>query len=193
MTTALSVPFARSPRVLEAAIIVCGLLTGFLTPPILNYIDGLGGFRVAYGISLALGAVPFAVLIVVIARIAADVSWLRTVMLGMATLVAASVAISASANVNAALGTIAEPQRELIGGPVGGVIGSGMMALAARVLRIGPRHPLRWLPMVAVGTVLGLLLALDVWLDSQNVWVLFPVWQGSIALILLRTLQNAKR
>jgi hypothetical protein len=112
---------------------------------------------------------------------------------GILTVVIASFAITQSANTNAALSTIAEPARELIGGPVGGVIGSGLMALAAMVLRIGPLHPIRWLPMVAAGTVLGLLLALDVWLDSQNAWVLFPAWQACIALIFLRTLQNAKR
>jgi len=73
------------------------------------------------------------------------------------------------------------------------VIGSGLMALAAMVLRIVPRHAASWLPMVAAGTVLGTLLAPDVWLSSENVWVLFPVWQASIAWILLRTLQNARR
>lgn len=191
MTTAESVPFARWPRVLETAIIVCGLLTGFLTPLILNYIDDLGGFRVARGISLALGGVPFAVLIVIIARIAVDASWWRAGMLGISTLVAASVSISLSANVNAGLDAIAEPARELVGGPVGGVIGSGLMALAAIVLRIGPRNAARWLPMVAVGTVLGALLAFDVWLGSENVWVLFPVWQMSIAFIFFRTLQGS--
>ncbi len=43
------------------------------------------------------------------------------------------------------------------------------------------------------GTGLGLLLALDVQLNSENVWMLFPVWQASIAWIFFRTLQNAKR
>jgi hypothetical protein len=47
--------------------------------------------------------------------------------------------------------------------------------------------------MVFVGTGLGALLALDVWLHSENVWVLFPVWQASVALVLLRTLQDVKR
>jgi hypothetical protein len=188
-----SAPVAKSSRRLEVAIVLCGLLTGFLTAPILNYIDSLAGLNIAHGSALALGAVPFGVLVAIIARIAAAVGGLRASMFGILTLVIASVAITLSADTNAALGSIAEPQRELIGGPVGGVVGSGLMALAAIVLRIGPLHPIRWLPMVAVGTVLGLLLALDVWLDSQNVWVLFPVWQGSIALIFLRTLQNAKR
>ena len=192
MTSAPRATLARSPRVLDAAAIVCGLLTGFLTPLILNYLDDLGGFRVAYGSALALGGVPFAALVVIIARVAADTGWLRAGALGVLTMVATLVSITLSADTNAALGSIAEPARELIGGPVGGVIGSGLMALAAMVLRIGPRHAVKWLPMVAAGTVLGTLLALDVWLNSGNVWVLFPVWQASIAWILFRTLQNTK-
>ncbi len=129
----------------------------------------------------------------IIAHIAVDVGWLRASVLGVLTVVATLVSITLSADTNAALGSIAEPIRELIGGPVGGVIGSGLMALAAMVLRIGPRHAASWLPMVAAGTGLGLLLALDVQLNSENVWMLFPVWQASIAWIFFRTLQNAKR
>jgi hypothetical protein len=192
MTTAVTVSSLKSPRAVDAAIVCCGLLTGFLTPLILNYIDSLDYPREFHGVTLAISAVPFGLLIVVIARIAAEVSWLRASALGLATLVAASVAITLSANTNAALGDIAEPGRELIGGPVGGVVGSGLMALAALLLRIGPRNPVRWLPIVLVGTVLGALLALDIWLHSENVWVLFPVWQASVALIFLRTLQRAK-
>lgn len=194
MTSAENVSSHKSPRILEAAIVICGLVTGFLTPLILNYIDSLylpfGGGNL---IVLAVGAVPYGLLVVVIARIVAEASWPRAGALGLATLVSASVAITVSANTNAALDTIAEPGRELIGGPVGGVIGSGVMAVAALLLRIGPRNPARWLPMVFVGTGLGALLALDVWLHSENVWVLFPVWQASVALVLLRTLQNVKR
>ena len=195
MTSAVNVSFLKSPRGLDAAIVGCGLLTGFLTPLILNYIDSLDyprGFSGSHGVALAISAVPYGLLIAVIARIAAEAGWLRAGALGLATLVAASVAITLSANTNAALDNIAEPGRELIGGPVGGVIGSGLMALAAVLLRIGPRNPARWLPMVLVGTVLGAVLALDVWLHSENVWVLFPVWQASVALVFLRTLQNAK-
>ncbi len=195
MTGAVNVASLKSPRALDAAIVCCGLLTGFLTPPIINYVDSLDfprGFSGSHGVALAIGAVPYGLLIGVIARIAPKVGWLRAGALGLATLAAASPAITVSANTNAALGDIAEPGRELIGGPVGGVIGSGLMALAALLLRIGPRNPVRWLPMVLVGTGLGALLALDVWLHSENVWVLFPVWQASVALIFLRTLQNAK-
>ena len=195
MTSAVRAPSFKSPHLLDAAIAFCGLLSGFLTPLIPNYIDSLyqpRGFSGGNGIVLAIGGLPFALLIVVIARIAADVSWLRAAALGIATMVATSVSITVSANTNAALGSIAEPTRELIGGPVGGVIGSGMVALAGSLLRIGPRHPARWWMLVLVGTVLGALLAVDVWLDSENVWVLFPVWQASIALIFFRTLRNAR-
>jgi hypothetical protein len=193
VTSAVSAPILKSTRLLEATIAVCGLLSGFLTPLILNYIDSLYSPRgFGNGLVLAIGGVPFALLVVVIARIAADVSWLRAAALGIATTVATSVSITLSANTNAALGSIAEPTRELIGGPVGGVVGSGLMALAAMLLRIGPRHPARWRALVLVGTVLGALLAVDIWLDSENVWVIFPVWQASIALIFFRALQSAR-
>jgi hypothetical protein len=195
VTSAVSATLFKSPRLLDAAIALCGLLSGFLTPLILNYIDSLyqpRGFSGGNGIVLAVGGLPFALLIVVIARIAADVSWLRAAALGIATMVATSVSITLSADTNAALGSIAEPARELIGGPVGGVIGSSLMALGAMLLRIGPRHPLRWWVLVLAGTVLGALLAVDVWLDSENVWVIFPVWQASTALIFFRTLRDAR-
>jgi hypothetical protein len=193
VTSAENVSLRKSPRIPEAGTVICGLLTGFLTPLILNYIDSLYlPFRGGNVMVLASGAVPYGVLIAVIARIVAEASWPRAALLGLATLVSASVAITLSANTNATLDMIAEPGRELIGGPVGGVIGSGVMAIAALLLRIGPARPRRWLPMVFVGTVLGALLAVDVWLGSENVWVLFPIWQASIALILMRTLQDAR-
>jgi hypothetical protein len=194
VTSAVSASFLKSPRVLDAGVVFCGLLTGFLTPLVLNDIDRLYapyGFGGSSGLVFAIGGIPFAVLIALIASIAAETVWWRAIALLVATLVATSVAITLSAHANAALSFVAEPQRELIGGPIGGVVGSGLIALAAALLGIGPRQPARWLPMVLVGTVLGLLLAVDVWLDSENIWVIFPVWQAAVALMFLRTLRNA--
>lgn len=193
MTSAVNAVLLKSPRISDAAVVFAGLVTGFLTPLILNFVGNFfdpGGFRGGPGLHYASGGVPFALLIIAIARSTAEISWWRVLALGVATLVAMSCAITLSANTHAALGNIAEPFRELVGGPVGGVVGSGLMALAAGLLRVGPVNPVRWLPMVAVGTVLGVVLVLDIWLDSDNVWVIFPIWQASVALVFLRTLQT---
>ena len=193
MTSAVNVLWRKSPRIADVAVVCTGLVTGFLTPLILNfvgtYIDH-GGFRGAPGLHYASGGVPFALLIVAIARFTGAVAWWRAVALGIATLVAMSTAVILSANTNAALGNIAEPARELVGGPVGGVVGISLMALAAVLLRVGPANLVRWLPLVVVGTVLGAVMVLDVWLDAENVWATFPVWQASVALVFLRTVQR---
>ena len=45
--------------------------------------------------------------------------------------------------------------------------------------------------MLLVATCLGALLAVDGYLHSDNVWVLFPVWQASVAVMLARLLESA--
>jgi predicted membrane protein len=106
------------------------------------------------------------------------------------TLLAFDAAISVAANVSLALSGRMDPVQDVLGGLAGGLVGSGLMALAALVLRVGSRRMLRWLPLVAVGTVLGMLLAVDSYLHSDNVWVLFPAWQAAVAFILMRTLRK---
>ena len=195
MTSAVNAGWLKSPRPLDAAVVCAGLVTGFLTPLILNFIGNYfdpSGFRGAPGVHYACGGVPFASLVIAMARLAGQAAWWRALALGAATLVAMSTAIILSANTNMALGDIEQPGRDLVSGPVGGLIGSGLMVLAAALLRVGPPNLLRWLPLVVVGTLLGLLLALDFWLNSDNVWVIFPVWQASIALIFLRTVRRSR-
>ncbi len=195
MTCIVSVLPAKSPRMRDTAVIAAGILTGLLTPTILDFVGDSfypHGFAGSPGMVYASGGIPYAVLIASIARLTARVERWRALAFGVATLVAMSTAIVLSANTNGALAHIAEPRRELVGGPVGGLVGSGLMALAAGLLRIGPKNPARWSALVVVGTALGALLALDDWLGSEKVWVTFPVWQASTALIILRTLQNAR-
>ena len=195
VTSAVNSVLLKSPRPLDAAVACAGLVTGFLTPLILNFIGNYfdpSGFRGAPGLHYACGGVPFALLIIAMARAAGQVAWWRALALGAATLIAMSTAIILSANTNVALGDIAEPARDLVSGPIGGFVGSGLMALAAALLRIGSGNLVRWLPLVVVGTLLGLLLAVDIWLNSDNVWVIFPVWQASVALIFLRTVQRGQ-
>jgi hypothetical protein len=188
---AMGATFPKSSRLQAAAVICAGVASGFLTPQILNFVDSLNYPRRFSGVVLAVGGVPFALLIVAIARIASGTDWWRAIALGVATLVAMSVAITLSADTNVALRDWAEPGRDLIAGPIGGVIGSGLMTLAALALRIGPRHAAGWMPLLLVGTGLGTLLAVDAWLNSENVWVIFPVWQACVAIVFLRTLQNS--
>jgi hypothetical protein len=193
MTASPKTPSGISPRLLEGAIFAGGLVTGFLTPPVIDLFDRLGRFRFSTDLSFVAGGVPFALLIMIIARSVASVGGVRTSALGVMTLIAAYASLTLTARTSLALGTIAEPLHSLLCGPVGGLIGSGLMTLAAVLLRIGPRHPVRWWAFVLVGTALGALLVIDLKLKSDEIWVLFPVWQASVALVFLRTVQNARR
>jgi hypothetical protein len=187
---ALDVSPAKSRRFHAAAVIVAGLATGFLTPPIVNVADRLDLPRGSGNLTLALGAAPFALLVVTIARRFTGADWWRAVVMGVVTVLAFDAAISVAANVSIALSGRMDPVQDVLGGLAGGLVGSGLMALAALVLRVGSRRVLWWLPLVAVGTVLGMLLAVDSYLHSDNVWVLFPAWQAGVALMLMRTLRK---
>jgi len=185
--------FARSPRVADALVVCLGIVTGLLTPQILDATDrwfAPYGFTNAHGPVYAVGGIPFAILIGAITRLAGRIDWRRSIAFGASTLVIMVLAITAAANTADLVSNLPEPDRELIGGPGGGLVGSGLMAVAALLLRIGPRNILRWLPLVVVGTALGSLLAIDIWRDSEKVWVLFPVWQAGVALVTLHTLRR---
>ena len=69
------------------------------------------------------------------------------------------------------------------------LIGAAVMALGIALLPAGPRDPAPWLPMLAIGTVAGALLALDSALELDLASVLYPVWQAGVAVGLAMALQ----
>jgi hypothetical protein len=182
---------AKSSRLPAVAIIIAGVITGLLTPLFEALIDHFHLFRATGGFSLALGGLPFAALVVAIAYRASHGSWWRPFVLGLVTFVAFEIAITAAANVSFALSGRAESIRNILGGLAGGFVGSALMALAALTTRQGPRRIVAWLPMIGVATILGMLLAIDGYLHSDKLWLLFPVWQASVAAMLTRLLESA--
>ena len=66
----------------------------------------------------------------------------------------------------------------------------GVMALGIGLLPSGPRDPAAWLPMLVIGTVAGVLLALDNALELDLASVLYPVWQAGVAAGLAMALQR---
>src|SRR5205823_7410063 len=136
---ATEIPFAKSPRVQAAQLVVAGLITGFLTPLAAAFTDHFHIFRATGGLSLTLGGVPFALLVVLIARRVSRSDWWRPAVLGAVTLVAFEIAITVAANTSMALTGRPEPIRNILGGLAGGFVGSGLMVLAALLLRLGAR------------------------------------------------------
>jgi hypothetical protein len=185
--------FAKSPRIADALVICGGVVSGLLTPQILEATDhwfAPQGFTTMHGPVYSVGAIPFAILIGAITRLAGRVDWWRSVGFAVATLVIMALAITTAANLAGVLGNLwSEPVRELIAGPGGGLVGAGLMVVVALLLGVGPRNALRWLPLVVIGVVLGSLLAVDSWRDSEKVWVVFPAWQAGVAFVVLRTLR----
>ncbi len=77
----------------------------------------------------------------------------------------------------------AKTSREVVGwvlaGLVGGAIGAGLTAFGAGVAAEAIRHVAAWGPIVAVGTILGLLLYPAASLDA--IALLFVPWQAAVA------------
>jgi hypothetical protein len=80
--------------------------------------------------------------------------------------------------------------RNICAGLAGGFVGSGVMALGICLLPGGPRDVAAWLPMLAIGTVAGALLALDSALELDLTSALYPVWQAGVAVTLAMALQR---
>jgi hypothetical protein len=77
----------------------------------------------------------------------------------------------------------AKTSREIVGwvlaGLIGGAIGAGLTAFGAGVAAEAVRRPVAWGPVVAVGTLLGLLLYPAASLDA--IALLFVPWQAAVA------------
>jgi hypothetical protein len=165
-----------------------GILTGLLTPLLPTLIDKLVG---APGdLRIALVAVPFAVLVWMLVRRLISNSWWAALAAAVITMVAFVCAVNAAIWIDGQVGDVAKAVRNICAGLAGGFVGSGVMALGIGLLPAGPRDPAAWLPMLAVGTVAGALLALDSALELDLTSVLYPVWQAGVAVTLAMALQR---
>ena len=169
-------------------IVTGGVLTGLLTPLLPTLIDKLlgapGDFRIA------LVAVPFAVLVGMLLRRLTLNPWWVAAAAAVITMIAFVCAVNAAIWIDGQVGDVAKAVRNICAGLAGGFVGSALMALGIGLLPGGPRDPAAWLPMLAVGTVAGALLALDNALDLDLVSVLYPVWQAGVAVTLAMALQR---
>ncbi|THD67026.1 MAG: hypothetical protein E7813_12770 [Bradyrhizobium sp.] len=166
-----------------------GVLTGILTPllpPLIDMINGSpGDFR------LALVAVPFAVLVLILVRASAN-PWWAALAAAIVTMIAFVVAVNAAIWVDGQVGDVGKAVRNIAAGIAGGFTGAAVMALGICWLPSSPRDVAAWLPMVAIGTVAGALLALDGAFELDRISFLYPVWQAGVAAGLAMALRRNK-
>jgi hypothetical protein len=169
-------------------IAAAGVLTGLLTPLLPTLIDKIvgapGDFRIA------LVAVPFAVLVLILVRRLSSNPWWAALAAALITMVAFVCAVRAAVWIDGQVGDVAKAVRNTCVGVAGGLVGSGVMALGICLLPSGPRDVSAWLPMLAIGTIAGALLALDSALELDLTSVLYPVWQAGVAAGLAAALQR---
>jgi hypothetical protein len=169
-------------------IAAAGVLTGLLTPLLPTLIDKMlgapGDFRIA------LVAVPFALLVLILVRRLTSNPWWAALAAAVITMVAFVCAVRAAIWIDGQVGDVAKVVRNICVGLAGGFVGSAMMALGISLLPSGPRGVTAWLRMVVIGTIAGMLLALDNALDLDLTSVLYPVWQAGVAVGLAMALRR---
>jgi hypothetical protein len=169
-------------------IAAAGVFTGLLTPLLPTLIDKLLG---APGdLRIALVAVPFAVLVGMLVRRLSVNPWWAALAAAVITMVAFVCAVNAAIWIDGQVGDVAKAVRNICAGLAGGFVGSGVMALGIGLLPASPRDASAWRPMLVIGTIAGALLAVDSALELDLTSVLYPVWQGGVAVTLGMALQR---
>jgi hypothetical protein len=165
-----------------------GVGTGILTPliqPVIDHISGSPG-----DLRIALLAVPFAILVLVLIQIDSDNPWWAALLGAIVTLIAFVCAVNAAIWIDGQISGSEKVVRNILSGLAGGFVGSGVMAVGISLLPAGPRDPLAWLPMLVIGTSAGALLALDNALNFDLLSTLYPVWQAGVAICLAMALRR---
>jgi hypothetical protein len=166
-----------------------GLLTGVLTPlfpPLIDLINGSpGDFRIA------LVAVPFAVLVLVLVRHSGPRPRWSALAAAIVTMIAFVCAVNAAIWIDGQAAGASKAMRSLLAGSGGGFTGAAVMAIGIGLLPAAPRDLTSWLPMLFAGTLAGALLALDNALDLDLTSFLYPGWQGSVAVGLAMALRRS--
>jgi hypothetical protein len=165
-----------------------GVFTGLLTPLLPTLIDKLVG---APGdLRIALVAVPFAVLVVILVRRLTSNPWWAALAAAVITMIAFVCAVNAAIWIDGQVGDVAKAVRNICAGLAGGFVGSALLALGIGMLPGSPRDVAAWRPMLVIGTIAGALLALDSALEFDLVSILYPVWQAGVAVGLAMALQR---
>jgi hypothetical protein len=168
-----------------------GVLTGILTAPLPALLDAIS--RTSGDIRLALLAIPFAILVLILVRRCSAnprwAAWLAAIL----TMFAFVCAVNAAIFIDAQVADASKTLRNVLSGLAGGFVGATIMAIGIALLPSGPRGAVAWLPMLRTGTLAGALLALDSALELDLTSVLYPVWQAGVAIELARALRRGKR
>jgi hypothetical protein len=165
-----------------------GILSGIATPLMVPALDRL--MVVPGQLDIAMVGLPFAILVcVLVRRFSKNPLWAALVA-GLISMFAFVCAVNAAVWMDGQASSLEKFARNLLSGFSGGFAGATVMALGIRMLPAGPRDAQLWLPMVAIGTAAGCLLALDNALNLDLTSVLYPVWQAGVGLALARVLQR---
>jgi hypothetical protein len=186
LTEAITVNDKSSNGLLKVAAggVVTGLLTPLL-PPLIDKINGSpGDFRIA------LVAIPFALLVLFLVRRLGPNPWWAALTAAIVTLIAFVCAVNVAIWADGQAAGADKVVRNIMAGLAGGFTGATIMALGICLLPAGPRDIAAWLPMLAIGTVAGALLAADNALDLDLTSLLYPVWQGGVAVTLATALRR---
>jgi hypothetical protein len=166
-----------------------GVLSGILTPllpPLIDQINSSpGDFR------LALVAVPFAILVLILVRRASANPWWAALTAAIVTMIAFVAAVNAAVWIDGQVGDVNKAVKNILSGLAGGFTGATIMALGICWLPSSPRDVVTWLPMLFIGTIAGALLALDNALDLDLISCLYPVWQAGVAVGLAMALRRS--
>jgi hypothetical protein len=167
-----------------------GVLSGILTPLLPTLLDKIGA---PGDLRIALVAVPFATLVLILVRRCSANPWWAAWLAAILTMFAFVCAVNAAIFIDGQLANATKAFRNVLSGLAGGFVGAGIMAAGIALLPSGPRHAVAWLPMLRTGTLAGVLLALDNALDLDMTSVLYPLWQAGVAVELARALRRGKR
>lgn len=167
-----------------------GVLSGILTPLFVPLIDRIGG--TPGDVRIALLALPFAVLVFIMVRRCSANPWWAALLAAVVTMIAFVCAVNAAVFIDGQAGNVTRAAGNVLSGLAGGFTGATIMALGIALLPAAPRNVVAWLPMLAIGTIAGALLALDNALDLDLTSVLFPVWQAGVAAGLALALRRTR-
>jgi hypothetical protein len=165
-----------------------GVLTGILTPlfpPLIDKISSAPG-----DLRIALAAIPFAVLVVVLVRRSGSNPWWAAPAAAIVTMIAFVGAVNVAIWIDGQAADASKAIRNALSGLAGGFVGAGIMAVGIHRLA-GARDSIAWLPMLLTGTITGALFAFDSALELDLTSVLYPVWQGGVAIGLASALRKA--
>ncbi len=165
-----------------------GIASGIATPLMVPMLDKLELFPGQFRIALL--ALPFAILVIVLVRRFSQNPLWAALAAGIISMFAFVCAVNAAVWVDGQAVAIQKHVGNILSGLAGGFAGATVMALGIRMLPAGPRDAHAWLPMVAIGTVAGSLLALDNALNFDLASVLYPVWQAGVAVALVQAVQR---